>query len=162
MRLAPKALKGISNNIVITELENKSSQVESCFPNNMDILNDDAIKCIGQYTGILYGAESYVYFASTCKRMRKLLLLPTTDYSNADQTTGGVTNNKIIETIIRIRVADWIGRRYNLGIFFPTNVSTLEQLAIFEKWLTETNFISDNRIKFPFASTEMNHICTSG
>ena len=42
----------------------------------MDILNDDAIKTIGQSIGILYGAESYVSFASTCKRMRRLLLLP--------------------------------------------------------------------------------------
>ena len=109
----------------------------------MDILHDDAVKCIGQYTGILYGAESYVYFASTCKRMRKLLL-PALE-----------TDNKIIDTIISIRVADWIKKRYNLGVFFPSRVNTLEQLAILETWLVETNFISDNRIKFPFASTEV-------
>lgn len=36
----------------------------------------------------------------------------------------------------------------------PT-IKTLEQLEIFEKWITETNFIHDNRITFPFASTEI-------
>jgi len=42
----------------------------------MDMLNDDAIRVIGQYTGILHGPKSYTNFALTCKRMKTLLLLP--------------------------------------------------------------------------------------
>jgi len=42
----------------------------------MNMLNDDAIRAIGQYTGILHGPKSYINFASTCKRMKSLLLLP--------------------------------------------------------------------------------------
>ena len=42
----------------------------------MDTLNDDAIRVIGQYTGILYGPKSYTNFALTCKRMKNLLILP--------------------------------------------------------------------------------------
>lgn len=135
----------------------------------MDILNDDAIKCIGQYTGILYGAESYVYFASTCNRMRNLLLpaLETAEGGGEQHQAGGVTTNTIIDTVIRIRKLNYIRKHtpshFTHPIFSPTNIyiHTLEQLVVFEKWIAGSGYIVahefrvDNRITFPFASTEI-------
>ena len=140
----------------------------------MDMLNDDAIKSIGQSIGILYGVESYVSFASTCNRMRRLLLLPPSDNDTSkgeedanddsnnptgDDQTSDILTNQVIEYVISVRV----GSQYKSlcpsykpeKIFFPNNIKTLHQLSIFEKWITETNFIHDNRITFPFASTEI-------
>ena len=137
------------------------------------MLNDDAIKSIGQSIGILYGAESYVSFASTCNRMRRLLLLPPSashdnmskegkeDASTGnDQTSDRSLTNQVVEYVIGVRV----GSQYKSlcpcskpheRMFFPNNIKTLHQLSIFEKWITTTNFMNDNRITFPFASTEI-------
>jgi len=139
------------------------------------MLNDDAIKSIGQSIGILYGAESYVSFASTCKRFRRLLLLPPSashtskreedandDSSTStgdDQTSDRLLTNQVVEYVISLRVR---GQYRSLcpackpeRIFFPNNIKTLHQLSIFEKWITTTNFMNDNRITFLFASTEI-------
>jgi len=73
--------------------------------------NDDAIKSIGQYTGILYGAEAYVNFASTCKRMRQLLLLPpvvdsTIEVNNdTENEAAELMTNQIITNVINARVS---------------------------------------------------------
>jgi len=135
------------------------------------MLNDDAIKSIGQSIGILNGAESYVSFASTCKRFRRLLLLPASSShkgggedndgstTTGDYQTSGRLTNQVVEYVISVRV----GSQYKSlcpsykpeKIFFPNNIKTLHQLSIFEKWITETNFMNDNRITFPFASTEI-------
>ena len=143
----------------------------------MDMLNDDAIKSIGQSIGILYGAESYVSFASTCNRMRRLLLLPPSASNTSkkgeeeanddstskseDQTPASVTN-QVVQYVIGVRVESQyksLCPSYKPEkIFFPNNIKTLHQQSIFEKWISETNFMNDNRITFPFASTEMNPI----
>ena len=141
----------------------------------MNQLNDDVIKSIGQYTGILYGPKSYVYFASTCKRMRKLLLLsPADDSTSEDNDDGGQSQtiktsqsqNKIVSKIIQARtlyhlkdclatLASTTQNDKQQPLFWPNDVKTLQQLAVFEKWILETNFMHDNRITFPFASTEI-------
>ena len=72
------------------------------------MLNDDAIRAIGQYTGILYGPKSYTNFALTCKRMKTLLLLP----EDADNKVNNQTN--IIYNIINFFII------YNtINLFFP-------------------------------------------
>ena len=65
------------------------------------MLNDDAIKTIGQYTGILYGPKSYTNFALTCKRMKTLLLLP----EDADNKAKNEQTN-IIYDIIKARMSE--------------------------------------------------------
>ncbi len=129
----------------------------------MDQLNDDAIKTIGQYVGVLYGPTAYIHLAQTCKRMRRLLLLsPTTEDGGSGSNKGiSEVGNQIVRHVIYSRVYHSISFEsssdtlHKPRIRYLKHMHTLEQLSIFEYWRQTTNFIHDNRIPFPFASTEI-------
>ena len=99
----------------------------------MDILNDDAIKAIGQYTGILYGPKAYTNFALSCKRTKNLLL-PTESPNDVNNQT-----NIIIDNIIKARVSDSKDDKLRKPIIINTsikakyfNIRTLKQLYKYE------------------------------
>ena len=97
----------------------------------MDLLHDDTIKSIGEYAGKFYGAEAYVRFAQTCKRMKQLLLLDPTNSLSDDG------ENQTDRNVIRARLANYCQSHPEapssiLGSGSNRGIDTLEQLAIFE------------------------------
>lgn len=111
----------------------------------MDLLHDDALKTVGEYAGKLYGAEAYVRFAQTCRRTRRLLLSPDPD---------GGRENRTIRAVIECRSRPSHRRPPAVPTSAPYGIHSLEQLALFERW-SDADFLRDNRIVFPFASTEI-------
>ena len=123
----------------------------------MDMLNDDAIRAIGQYTGILYGPKSYTNFALTCKRTRNLLL-PQVDSDNKvnDQT------NIIIDNIIKARMSEssdnivdnvihrTIAFNGMEALSYDIHIRTLNQLHKYERCLYyaehEANILRKHRL----------------
>lgn len=59
-----------------------------------NILHDNAIVSIGKYVGKLYGPETYIKLAQTCKRVNRLLL-PAASLSS---------QHPILKEIIRCRI----------------------------------------------------------
>lgn len=105
-----------------------------------DLLPDDALICIGEYTGRLFGPEAYVCLAQTCTKMKRLLL-----------PDGSASNTVRLQSIIQSRV-DHYTSRYRTSP--SVTVRTLEELGVFESWY-ETPLYLDNRIPFPYASVEV-------
>lgn len=107
-------------------------------------LHDDALINIGEYTGKIYGPETYTRLGQTCKRMKRLLL-PDDDASS--QT--------IIQNIIRSRKAYCTAQRsMSLETTQDLTIKSLKELALFEAWC-DTPLCDDNRIPFPFASVDI-------
>mmetsp|Transcript_24108 Transcript_24108/g.58228 ORF Transcript_24108/g.58228 Transcript_24108/m.58228 type:complete len:302 (-) Transcript_24108:463-1368(-) len=122
----------------------------------MFMLNDDAVRAIGHYAGVLYGAESYVNFAWTCKRMNRLLT--SSDGDDASSRPYDIGENQTIRSVIRARASSILRALHpNLDMSPDRIVGNLEQLTIFEEWISSMppSFVRDNRIRFPFASTEI-------
>mmetsp|Transcript_7053 Transcript_7053/g.12351 ORF Transcript_7053/g.12351 Transcript_7053/m.12351 type:complete len:278 (-) Transcript_7053:518-1351(-) len=119
----------------------------------MDLLHDGAVKSIGEYAGKFYGAEAYIRFAQTCKRMKQLLL---PDPTNSLSDDG---ENQTDRNVIRARLANYCQSHPEAPSSIlgsgSNGINTLEQLAVFEKWSVTNYFIHDNRITFPFATTEI-------
>ena len=110
---------------------------------SFDLLHDDVLICIGEYTGKLFGPETYVCLAQTCKKIKGLLL--------PDENTSETEELQTIQNIIQLRVT-----HYSSGHGARPNVTvrTLEELGVFESWY-ETPLYHDNRIPFPYASVEI-------
>lgn len=129
----------------------------------MDLLHDDAIKSIGEYTGKLYGAAAYAHLSQTCKRIKQLLLPTSTE--SASKFGESNSHQPVFKHVIDARVAACLVDLYK-GHHPPIRtpaaacqyygVNTLQQLVVFEEWIAKTPYFhDDNRIMFPFASTEI-------
>ncbi|KAL3904007.1 MAG: hypothetical protein SGARI_005124, partial [Bacillariaceae sp.] len=132
------------------------------------MLHDDALVTIGEHVGKLCGAPTYVRFALTCKRMKRLLLPEQDDddpivamETDSDDEEGEEEDgsNSVIRNVIRARARCFINScSLPLSPLFPvpkdwaSQIKTLEQLALFELWYDHP-FSRDNRIKFDFASS---------
>ena len=151
----------------------------SNYLSTMDCLNDNTIELVGMYTGVLHGPQAYLRLAMTCTRLRRLLLCPidtakpilaeSHDAKRAKCASNSRITNQTIRAVIRSRVTYHIHESMrsnepsNTGLVNTTDcitqyckrIQTLEQLAIFERWITTTTFINDNRLVFSLASVNI-------
>ena len=102
------------------------------------MLNDDAIRAIGQYTGILYGPKAYTNFALTCKRTRNLLLPPVDSDNKVNDQTNIIYNvikarmSKSSDTTVDNVIHKRIAFKGMEALSYDLHIRTLNQLHKYE------------------------------